>query len=385
MEIFSKKFSEINEGDITNLTSNPKNFEDFQIEYKIDYDSDADELRRDIVQFTSGFKFGYLIYGICDNPVRIVGIEGNRVDALKLVLNNVLPKKISPLHNPLPEFNPVPLSNGKFIFIIKIEPKSYGVYGIRKSDNMGKPRDYKTFEFYKRLDGSKHQMDIDELVELIENKAKLRNLPEITTEIGLKDERIDLMVLAIQNLTIDYYKGGVINKKFDSSINILILDYLSIINKLRPHYMNKFAPDGNISHSTIISTFFNNLSIEKFKEKVVSKEIIPQKINRSIFIHAGDLALAIFTLYKINLKHANILLDDLRKDYQHLIQVNKLESFKERYREKFFNESLVILYEYGIIRTTGKYTESDCKHTYEVRDLNRLQKFIEKYSIIYLQ
>lgn len=94
-------------------------------------------------------------------------------------------------------------------FIIKIKPKPYGVYGIRKNDNMGKPREHRMFEFYKRLDGSKHQMDIDELVELIETKTKLRNLPEILTEVGLSDERVDLIVLAIKNLTIYYYKGGV--------------------------------------------------------------------------------------------------------------------------------------------------------------------------------
>ena len=385
MEIFSKEFAEINEEDIKNLALNPINFENFQIEYKIDYDSDAEELRRDIIQFTSGFNSGYLIYGMDDNPIRIVGIERDRVDALKVVLNNVLPKKISPLHNPLPEYNPVPISNGKFVFIIKIEPKPYGVYGIRKTDNMGKQKDYKKFEFYKRLDGSKHQMDVDELVELIECKAKLRNLPEISTEIGLKDERVELIVLAIKNLTIDYYKDGVINKKFDSSISEMILDFISIVDRLKPHFMNKFAPDGGVSHSTIISTYFNHLSIEKFKEKVVSEEIKPQKIIRTIFIHTGDLAYEIFELYKVNLKRINILLDDLRKDYQHLIQTNKLSSFRENYRELIFNESLAILEDYGIIRTTGKYTGSDCKHTYEIRDLNRLQQFIEKYSLAYLQ
>ena len=385
MEIFSKKFSEINEKDIKNLVSNPKNFEDFQIEYKIDYDGDAEELRRDIIQFTSGFDFGYLFYGIDDNPVKIVGIEKKRVDELKVVLNNVLPRKISPLLNPLPEYNPVPLSNGMFVFVIKIEAKSYGVYAIRKSDNMGKPRDYKTYEFYKRLDGSKHQMDVDEIIELIERKAKLRNLPEISTETGLNDERINLIVQAIKNLTIDYYKGGEITKKFDSSINKIILDFISMVDRLKPHFMEKFAPNGGVSHSKIISTYFNHLTIGKFKEKVINEEIKPQNINRSIFIHAGDLAYEIYELYKVNLKRINILEDDLRKGYQHLIQANKLNSFREPYREHIFNESLVILEDYGIIRTTGKYTGSNCIHTYEIRDLNRLQMFIEKHSLAYLQ
>ncbi len=385
MELFSKKFTELNEDDLKKLVADPKNFEDYQIEYKIDYDSEADELRRDIIQFSNSFNTGYLIFGMDDNPVRIIGIEREQVDTLKVVLNNVLPKKFSPLHNPLPEYNPIPLSDGKFVFITKIKPKLYGAYGIRKSDNMSKPRDYKTFEFYKRLDGSKHQMDIDELVELIEKKAKLRNLPEISTQVGLKDERIELIVLAIKNLTIRYYKEGVINKKFDSSVSELILDYISMVDRLKPHFRDKFAPNGGVSHTTIISTYFNHLGIENFKEKVLNREIIPENINRTIFIHAGDIAFEIYDIYKTGLKHINILLDDLRKEYQHLIQANKIISFRENYRENIFNESLSILEDYGIIRTTGKYTGSDCKDTYEIRDLNRLQQFIEKYSLAYLQ
>lgn len=134
-----------------------------------------------------------------NNPIRILGIERERVDALKVELNNVLSKKISPLHHPLPEYNPIRLTDGKFVFFIKIEPKPYGAYGIRKSDNMSKPRDYKTFKFYEILDGSKHQMEVEEIVELIETKAKLKNFPENSTEVRLIDDRFELIVLAIKN------------------------------------------------------------------------------------------------------------------------------------------------------------------------------------------
>jgi len=269
--------------------------------------------------------------------------------------------------------------------MIKIEPKPYGAYGIRKSDNMSKPRDYKTFEFYKRLDGSKHQMDIEEIVELIETKAKLRNLPDISNQVSLKDERVELIIVAIKNLTIRYYKGGVTNKKYDSSISELILDYITMVDRLKPHFKDRFAPNGGVSHTAIISTYFNHLSVEKFKEKVVNEEIIPENISRTIFMHAGDIAHEIYEIYKADLKRVNILLDNLRKEYQHLIQANQLSSFRENYRENIYNESLSILEDYGIIRISGKYTGSDCKHTYEIRDLNRLQQFIEKYSLGYLQ
>ncbi|KKM72907.1 hypothetical protein LCGC14_1415800 [marine sediment metagenome] len=384
MELFSKNFSEISEEDINNIVSNPNNFEDFQIEYKLDYDSDADELRRDITQFTNGFKIGYIIYGMADNPIKIVGIERNRVDALKVVLNNVLNMKISPLLTPLPEYNPVPLSNGKFIFIIKIEPKSYGVFGIRKTNNMSSPRDYKTFEFYKRLDGSKHQMDTDELAELIETKARLRNLPDIPTEVGLRDERIELLVIAIKNLTIKYYREGVLNNRFDNTISEKIFEIIMIVDKLKPHYMNRFAPDNSISHSKIIGTYFNHITVERFKERVVNDDILPENIKRTIFMHAGDISYAIYEFYKNKLKRNNILLDELRRDYQNLIQTNELSSFRENYKESTFNEALTILEAYGIIRTTGEYAGSDCVHTYDIKDLNRLQKFIEKYSLEYL-
>lgn len=385
MEIFSKNFSDITQEDIEELTSNPINFENFQIEYKIEYDGDANELRRDIVQFTSGFETGYLIYGIEDEPRRIAGIESSGVDTLKLVLNVVLSKKISPLLNPLPTYKPVPLSDGKYIFIIKIEPKPYGLYGIRKKENMSNQRDYKTFQFYKRLDGSKHQMDIEEVVELIEEKARLRNLPEISTEVGLKDERIELLELVIQNLTLNYYKGGVTNNRYESSISDKIFDFISILDRLKPHYLERFAPNGGVYHSRIISTYFDHLSVQQFKEKIVTEEIIPRNLTRSIFIYAGDLAYVIYENFKHNYKCKNILIDDIRKKYQHVIQANELESLREEYSQEIFNKALSILEDYGIIRTTGDYTGSDCKHVYEILSLSRLQKFREKFSLAYIQ
>lgn len=114
---------------------------------------------------------GYIIFGISNDPIQVIGIEKNEVDILKNILNDVLPKKIDPILSPFPQYQAVPLSNGKYVFIIEIFPKSYGVYGIRVHEDLTN-RNYKRYEFYNRMDGSKHQMNIEEIVELIESKSR---------------------------------------------------------------------------------------------------------------------------------------------------------------------------------------------------------------------
>ena len=169
--MFEKKVEDIDENDLRNMEADPMNFESFQIEYKVKFDGDAAELRRDIVQFASGFEEGYIFFGISDDPIKIVGIEKKEVDRLKTVMNDVLPKRIEPILSPFPQYQAVPLASGRYVFIIKIFPKEYGIYGIRQSDDMNN-RNYYRYEFYKRMDGSKHRMNIEEIVDLIESKGK---------------------------------------------------------------------------------------------------------------------------------------------------------------------------------------------------------------------
>ncbi len=171
MELFNKELKEINEKDLRKMEADPINFESLQIEYKVRFDGDAGELQRDVVQFANGFEDGYILFGISDDPITIVGIEKNGLAGLKTVLNDVLPKRIEPILTPLPEFHAVPLASGKYVFIIKIFPKEYGIYGIRQSDDMNN-RNYYRYEFYKRMDGSKHRMNIEAIVDLIETKSK---------------------------------------------------------------------------------------------------------------------------------------------------------------------------------------------------------------------
>ena len=170
MNLFDKNLECINESDLKKMEVDPVNFESLQLEYKITFDGDAAELRRDVVQFANGFEEGYIFFGISDDPILVVGIEKSEVDGLKTVLNDVLPKRIEPILSPFPKYQTVPLTSGNYVFIIKVFPKEYGIYGIRQSDDMNN-RSYYRYEFYKRMDGSKHRMNIEEIVDLIKSKS----------------------------------------------------------------------------------------------------------------------------------------------------------------------------------------------------------------------
>jgi len=171
VKLFEKEIEDLDENDLKKMEADPMNFESLYIEYKIKFDGDAAELRRDVVQFGNGFEVGHIFFGVSDDPITVVGIEKNEVDTLKTVLNDVLPKRIEPILLPFPQYHSIPLTSGKYVFIIKITQKEEGIYSIRQSDDMNN-RNYYRYEFYKRMDGSKHRMNIEEIVELIETKSK---------------------------------------------------------------------------------------------------------------------------------------------------------------------------------------------------------------------
>lgn len=171
IKLFEKDLKDVNESDLRKMETDPLNFESFQNEYKVTFDGNLPELRRDVVQFANGFEEGYIFFGISDDPITIVGIEKRVVDGLKTVLNDTLPKMIEPIITPFPQYQPIPLADGKYVVIIKIFQKEYGIYGIRQSDDMNN-RNYYRYEFYKRMDGSKHRMNIEAIVDLIESKSK---------------------------------------------------------------------------------------------------------------------------------------------------------------------------------------------------------------------
>jgi hypothetical protein len=171
IKLFEKELKDVDESDLRKMETDPLNFESLQIEYKVTFDGGLAELRRDVVQFANGFEEGYIFFGISDDPITIVGIEKTKVDGLKTALNDALPKMIEPIFTPFPQYHPIPLANGKYVVIIKIFPKEYGIYGIRQSDDMNN-RNYYRYEFYKRMDGSKRRMNIETIVDLIESKSK---------------------------------------------------------------------------------------------------------------------------------------------------------------------------------------------------------------------
>jgi len=188
MNINLKKFEEINEEDLLEVEKSPI-FEDLKVEFKYQYDGNADELRKDVIQFANSNKGGIIFYGVSEDPLKFVGLEYDNVDKIKIHLNNILPRKIDPVLSPFPKFKIVELKNGKFVLCLKIFPKEDGIYGIRLSDNPSNSK-FKVYEFYSRLDGTKHQMKIEEVVNLIETKSKgskkmleVKIHPTVSTEV----------------------------------------------------------------------------------------------------------------------------------------------------------------------------------------------------------
>lgn len=170
MDIFNKELDDLTEEDLLEMERDPVNFESNQIEYKITFDGDTEELRRDVVQFANGTEPGYLIFGRSDSPIQVIGMEKGVIDPLKNILNNVLTTKIDPMLSPLPTYKVIPLSNGKYVFIIKILLKENGIYAIRLHENPSN-KNYLKYEFVRRMDGSKQRMNIEAVVDLIESKS----------------------------------------------------------------------------------------------------------------------------------------------------------------------------------------------------------------------
>ncbi|MCF2141620.1 MAG: ATP-binding protein [Candidatus Lokiarchaeota archaeon] len=169
MKLLNKTLKTITVEDILEIDNQPENFESLQIEYMIKFDGNTSELRNDFIQFANSHQDGILIFGIQDDPKRIIGIEKNEVDGIKKVLNNVLKKMVSPILSPFPEYRAIRINEEKYVFLINIKAKEIGIYAIQGNDNPNH-KDYYKYQFWIQLDGNKHRMNIHELVELIEQK-----------------------------------------------------------------------------------------------------------------------------------------------------------------------------------------------------------------------
>lgn len=231
-------------------------------------------------------------------------------------------------------------------------------------------------EIYRILD----EIEVEDIKWTESKINQFKTIENINTEPRPDDERIPILEALIKNFTIKYYKEG-----FQKKINNMISQLITIINRYRPGYLENFAPNGSVAHQKIISNQFKeygkNLFPNIFQKKINNGEITTEEIpRRNIFIHAGDLAYVIYSMYNKDLNKKAILIDDARKEYQHIIQ-GKHDYYRENYREKIFNEILDILNKYGIILSTGSYTGSDCKELYEICNFEQLQDFIVKYSL----
>jgi len=196
------------------------------------------------------------------------------------------------------------------------------------------------------------------------------------------DERIPILEGLIKNFTIQYYK-----EEYPSSINRIIYQLLDIINRYRPRYLEKFAPNHSVDHQKIISNYFSNrygknLFPRIFKERINNEEITPEEVHkRDIVTHAGDLAYVVYEIYKEDFKKENLLINYARQKYENII-VAKHDFYKKKYWPNIFQESLNILEDNGIIKTTGPYTGSNCLEKYEICcKLERLKDYIKKYSL----
>ena len=68
IKLFEKELKDVNESDLRKMETDPLNFESFQNEYKVTFDGNLPELRRDVVQFANGFEEGYIFLGFLMIP-----------------------------------------------------------------------------------------------------------------------------------------------------------------------------------------------------------------------------------------------------------------------------------------------------------------------------
>ena len=81
------------------------------------------------------------------------------------------------------------------------------------------------------------------------------------------DEKIRILEVLIKNFTIKYYAEG-----YQYSINRIIYQLLDMIDRYKPGYLKRFAPNDSVAHQKIISHYFSkkygkNLFPEIFKKK----------------------------------------------------------------------------------------------------------------------
>ena len=170
--------------DLEILRDDPYNLEDMNIEYKEQYNGDADELRKDIVSFANSETGGYILFGVRDDPFELIGISRKEVDNLKTTIGSVINTKIDPHLDPPPITNPISLPSTLFILGVQIFPKKKGVYAIRESNSPNSPY-FQFYSFWIRSDGYKRQLPMEEVNSYIIETDPYKKKLEVSVEIDI--------------------------------------------------------------------------------------------------------------------------------------------------------------------------------------------------------
>ncbi len=207
--------------------------------------------------------------------------------------------------------------------------------------------------------------------------TSIENLEPIDKTPNPNDDKIPFLEALLRNYTIKYYI-----EEDKNSNNRIIENLISNINRFKSGFQDRFAPNHKVSYSRIIRKYFD-LIPEVFKRRVNNGEISYERITgRTTYIHAGDLAYAIYNKYNKDHQRDNILIDKIRQVYGSIIGGSYREiKVEDNFRPDIFDEILRILDDEKIIKTTGPYTGSDCAETYNISNLRRLRDFIEVYSL----
>ena len=79
----------------------------------------------------------------------------------------------------------------------------HGIYGIRLSDNPSNEH-FNIFEFYQRMDGTKHKMNLEDVVNLIESKMSGQKKLFRKEDFSEKIKEIESEVIESQNEAINF-------------------------------------------------------------------------------------------------------------------------------------------------------------------------------------
>ena len=170
--------------DLELLRDDPYNLEDMNIEYKEQYSGNSSELRKDIVSFANSEVGGYILYGIRDDPLELIGISRSQLDNLNITIDTIININIDPHLDPPPITNPIYLSDGLYVLGVQIFPKDKGLYAIRKTHNPNNPN-FRYYSFWIRSGGRKRQLSMEEVNSYIIKTDPYKKYIEVRVDFGL--------------------------------------------------------------------------------------------------------------------------------------------------------------------------------------------------------